>query len=127
MLTLRSRIVSVKHVRPGEGVGYGARDAAAAPRVVATIPAGYADGLDTRLAGRGHVLVGGRRARVVGAVSMDMLAVDVTGMPVEPGSEAVFLGSQGGECITVAEMADDHRHDPVRDPLPNRIPHRADL
>ena len=37
---------------------------------------------------------------------MDMLAVDVTGLPVEPGSEVVFLGSQGGECITVAEMAE---------------------
>ena len=81
VLTLRSRIVSVKHVRPGEGVGYGARFSPETPRVVATIPAGYADGLDTRLAGRGHVLVGGRRAPIVGAVSMDMLAVDVTDCP----------------------------------------------
>jgi len=106
VLTLRSRIVSVKNVRPGDGVGYGARFVPDSPRVVATIPAGYADGLDTRLAGRGHVLVGGRRAPIVGAVSMDMLAVDVTGMAVEPGCEAVFLGSQGDERITVSEMAD---------------------
>jgi alanine racemase len=106
VLTLRSRIVSVKQVRPGEGVGYGARFVADSPRVVATIPAGYADGLDTRLAGRGHVLVGGRRAPIVGAVSMDMLAVDVTGLAVEPGSEAVFLGSQGAERISVGEMAE---------------------
>jgi len=87
-------------------VGYGARFVPGTPRSVATIPAGYADGLDTRLAGRGHVIVGGRRAPIVGAVSMDMLAVDVTGLSVEPGSEAVFLGRQGSECITVAEMAD---------------------
>lgn len=106
VLALRSRIVSVKNVRPGEGVGYGARFVADSPRVVATVPAGYADGLDTRLAGRGHVLVGGRRAPIVGAVSMDMLAVDVTGMSVEPGSEVVFLGAQGADCITVSEMAD---------------------
>ncbi|MCK7539687.1 MAG: hypothetical protein MZV63_56645 [Marinilabiliales bacterium] len=46
------------------------------------VPAGYADGLDTRLGGRGHVLVRGRRAPIVGAVSMDMLTVDVTGLPV---------------------------------------------
>lgn len=105
VLSLRSRVVSVKHVRTGEGVGYGARFVADTPRVVATIPAGYADGLDTRLAGRGHVLVGGRRVPIVGAVSMDMLAVDVTGLPVEPGSEAVFLGEQGSEQITVSEMA----------------------
>ena len=77
-----------------------------APRVVATIPAGYADGLDTRLAGRGHVLVGGRRAPIVGAVSMDMLAVDVDG-PAGRARRARWCSSatQGGECITVAEMA----------------------
>jgi alanine racemase len=106
VLTLRSRIVSVKNVRPGEGVGYGARFVPGSPRVVATIPAGYADGLDTRLAGRGHVLVGGRRAPIVGAVSMDMLAIDVTGLSVDPGNEVVFLGSQERESITVAEMAE---------------------
>ncbi len=105
VLSLRSRIVSVKHVRAGEGVGYGATFSPATPRVVATVPAGYADGLDTRLGGRGQVLVGGRRAPIVGAVSMDMLAVDVTGMPVNPGDEVVFLGAQGGERITVSEMA----------------------
>lgn len=105
VLTLRSRVVAVKNVRAGEGVGYGARFVADSPRVIATIPAGYADGLDTRLAGRGQVLVGGRRVPIVGAVSMDMLAVDVTGSNVEPGTEAVFLGAQGDECITVAEMA----------------------
>jgi len=105
VLALRSRVVAVKNVRPGEGVGYGARFVPEAPRVIATIPAGYADGLDTRLAGRGHVLVGGRRVPVVGAVSMDMLAVDVTGVRVEPGAEAVLLGSQGGEHISASEMA----------------------
>jgi alanine racemase len=105
VLSLRSRIVSVKHVRAGEGVGYGATFSPATPRVVATVPAGYADGLDTRLGGRGQVLVGGRRAPIVGAVSMDMIAVDVTGMPVNPGDEVVFLGEQGGERITASEMA----------------------
>jgi alanine racemase len=106
VMSLRSRIVSVKHVRAGEAVGYGARFSADTPRVVATVPAGYADGLDSRLGGRGHVLVGGRRAPIVGAVSMDMLAVDVTGVPVEPGDEVVLLGEQGTERITVSEMAD---------------------
>jgi alanine racemase len=105
VLSLRSRVVSVKHVRAGEGVGYGATFSPASPRVVATIPAGYADGLDTRLGGRGHVLVGGRRAPIVGAVSMDMLAVDVTGMPVNPGDDVTFLGEQGRQRITVSEMA----------------------
>ncbi len=106
VLSLRSRVVSVKHVRPGEGVGYGARFSPATPRVVATVPAGYADGLDTRLGGRGQVIVGGRRAPIVGAVSMDMLAVDVTDAPASPGDEVVLLGDQGQQRITVSEMAE---------------------
>ncbi len=106
VMSLRSRIVSVKNVRAGEGVGYGARFTPDTPRVVATVPAGYADGLDARLGGRGHVLVGGRRAPIVGAVSMDMIAVDVTGVPVNPGDEVVLLGEQGAERITAGDIAD---------------------
>jgi alanine racemase len=104
-MTLVSRIVAVKGIRPGEGVGYGLRFRAETPRSIAVIPAGYADGLDLRLAGRGVVLIRGRRAPVVGAVSMDMLAADVTGLDVAPGDEVVILGSQGDDRIDVREMA----------------------
>ena len=73
------------------------------------MPAGYADGLDRRLEGRGAVLVRGRRAPIVGAVSMDMLTVDVTGIDgVSTGDEVVLLGSQGPESwqtIDAREMA----------------------
>lgn len=104
-MTLVSRIVAVKGIRPGEGVGYGMRFRADTPRSIAVIPAGYADGLDLRLAGRGAVLIRGRRAPIVGAVSMDMLAADVTGLGVVPGDEVVILGSQGNDRIDVREMA----------------------
>lgn len=104
-MTLVSRIVAVKGIRPGEGVGYGMRFTADTPRSIAVIPAGYADGLDLRLAGRGAVLIRGRRAPIVGAVSMDMLAADVTGLGVAPGDEVVILGSQGEDRIDVREMA----------------------
>ena len=73
------------------------------------VPAGYADGLDRRLEGRGAALVRGRRAPIVGAVSMDMLTVDVTGIDgVGPGDEVVFLGAQGEaswQRIDAREMA----------------------
>jgi alanine racemase len=105
-MALSSRVVAVKGIRRGEGVGYGVRFKADEPRSIAVVPAGYADGLDLRLAGRGHVLVRGRRAPIVGAVSMDMLSIDVTGLDVEPGDEVVILGSQGEERIDVREMAD---------------------
>jgi len=104
-MTLVSRVVAVKGIRAGEGVGYGLRFTADAPRSLAVIPAGYADGLDLRLAGRGAVLIRGRRAPIVGAVSMDMLAADVTGIDVEPGDEVVILGAQGEDRIDVREMA----------------------
>jgi alanine racemase len=98
VMSLTSRVVAVKGLRPGEGVGYGGRFQASEPRVVAVVPAGYADGLDTRLCGRGHVLVRGRRAPIVGAVSMDMITIDVTDHDeVQPGDEVVLLGKQGDE------------------------------
>ena len=104
-LSLTSRIVAVKGVRRGEGIGYGLRWTAEEPRTIAIVPAGYADGLDTRLGGRGTALVRGRRVPIVGAVSMDMLSVDVTGLDVSPGDEVVLIGKQGDDEITAREMA----------------------
>jgi alanine racemase len=98
VMSLTSRVTAVKGLRPGEGVGYGWRFQAETPRTIAVIPAGYADGLDTRLSGRGQVLIRGRRVPIVGAVSMDMITVDVTDVgDVQPGDEVVLLGRQGEE------------------------------
>ena len=105
VMSLTSRLVSVKGVRPGEVVGYGALWTATRPSRIATVPAGYADGLDMRLAGRGHVLVRGRRAPIVGSVSMDMITVDITGLQADTGDEVVIIGEQEGERIGVREMA----------------------
>jgi alanine racemase len=106
VMSLTSRVVAVKGVRVGESVGYGGRFSADRPVTLAVVPAGYADGLDRRLENHGHVLIRGRRARIVGAVSMDMLTVDVTEIPdVGPGDEVVFLGSQGAQLIDAREMA----------------------
>jgi alanine racemase len=104
-LSLHSRIVAVKGIRPGEGVGYGLRDEADTERTIAVVPAGYADGLDLRLAGRGAMLVRGRRAPVVGSVCMDMSMIDVTGTNVQPGDEVVIVGEQDGASIGVREIA----------------------
>ena len=96
VMTLTSRVVAVKGIRAGESVGYGSRFTPDRPATLAVIPAGYADGLDRRLENRGSVLIRGQRARIVGAVSMDMLTADVTDIAgVNPGDEVVILGSQG--------------------------------
>jgi alanine racemase len=109
VMSLTSRVVAVKGLRPGEGVGYGLRFHADTPVTTAVIPAGYADGIDLRVSGRCHVLIRGRRVPIVGAVSMDMMTVDVTGLDdVSPGDEVVIIGRQGNESwqqIDAREMA----------------------
>ena len=109
VMSLTSRVVAVKGLRPGEGVGYGLRFHAEKPVTTAVIPAGYADGIDLRVSGRCHVLIRGRRVPIVGAVSMDMMTVDVTGLDdVSPGDEVVIIGRQGKESwqqIDAREMA----------------------
>ena len=104
VMSLTSRVVAVNGLREGETAGYGARFTAGRPTTMAVVPAGYADGLDRRLEGRGWVLVRGRRAPIVGAVSMDMLTIDVTDIEaVSPGDEVVFLGSQGDEALQIID------------------------
>src|SRR5438105_4012452 len=105
IMTLGSRIVAVKGVREGEGIGYGVTFHAGRPTTIAIVPAGYADGLDLRLAGRGAVLIRSRRAPIVGSVCMDMLMADVTGLDVSPGDEVVIIGPQDGGALDVREMA----------------------
>jgi alanine racemase len=105
VMSLHSRVVAVKGMRTGEATGYGARFTARRATTLAIVPAGYADGLDLRLAGRGSVLIRGRRAPVVGSVCMDMLMADVTGTDVSPGDPVVIIGEQGADRIDVRERA----------------------
>jgi alanine racemase len=104
-LSLHSRIVHVKGMRPGEGTGYGLRSVVDRPATIAVVPAGYADGLDRRMAGRAFMLVRGNRVPIVGSVCMDMTTIDVTGMDVSTGDEVVIVGAQGSEEITMREIA----------------------
>jgi alanine racemase len=91
-------------------VGYGATWRAGVKSRIATIPMGYADGLSRALSNHGEVLVRGRRAPIVGVVSMDMTMVDVTlVLGAEVGDECVVLGSQKGplgeDAISAEEIA----------------------
>jgi alanine racemase len=110
-MRVRTEIVALRELAAGHSVGYGATWTARRPSRVATIPMGYADGLSRGLSNRGHVLVAGRRAPIVGLVSMDMTMLDVTDLPgVELGDECVVLGSQkgrlGSDAISASEIAD---------------------
>ena len=105
VMSLRSRVVAVKGVRADEVVGYGARWTVPKPGRIAVVPAGYADGLDRRMAGACSVLIRGQRAPIVGAVNMDMITIDVSDVKVETGDEVVIIGAQGDDRIEVREIA----------------------
>ena len=104
-MTLHSRIVAVKGIRAGESVGYGARFTAARPTDIAIVPAGYADGLDLRLAGRGFVLIAAAAHRSSARSAWTCSPWTSRVSPVQPGDEVVILGSHGHEQIDVREMA----------------------
>ncbi len=104
-LSLRAAIGAVRHVRAGQSTGYGRRWVAPADGYVGVIPVGYADGWRRGFTGRADALVGGRRCRLVGTVSMDSVAVDLGAEPVPVGTEAVLIGSQGGERIIAEDLA----------------------
>jgi alanine racemase len=105
VMSLKSRIVALREVEPGDPVSYGGLWHAPARARIATIPIGYADGYTRRMTGKAEVLVSGRRCRVVGAITMDMCMVDVTGLDAELGDEVVLLGAQRSERIGADEMA----------------------
>jgi alanine racemase len=109
-MRVRSEIISLRALRPGASVGYGATFRAARESRIATIPVGYGDGLSRALSNRGHVLVRGRRAPIAGAVSMDLTSVDVTDIPgAAIGDEVVVLGAQdgplGSDVISAEQIA----------------------
>ena len=102
-----TEVIAVHEVEAGESVGYGRRYRAPSRRVIATIAAGYNDGLPRFMSSGGEVLVGGRRCSVVGSVCMDVSMVDVTDVTpaVAAGDEVVIFGTRGEESITVEEIA----------------------
>lgn len=104
-LALKSRVARLRRLPAGSGIGYGRTFVAEREVTAALVPGGYADGLRRSLSNLGQVLVRGRRARIVGRVSMDQVVVDVTDIPaVEHDDEVVFLGRQGEDGISAEEL-----------------------
>ena len=103
---LRSMVTHVKTLDRGATVGYGATWRAARRSSVATVAIGYADGVLRARANRGHVLVRGRKAPLIGMVSMDAITVDVTDVEgVHVGDVVTLIGQDGEEAITAEQVA----------------------
>ena len=105
-MTLKSKIVHLKKVPPDFKVSYGSTYKTPKPTTIASIPVGYADGFNRLLSSRGHMLVRGRRAPIVGRVCMDQTMLDVGHIPdVKLEDEVVIFGKQKDESITADEIA----------------------
>ncbi|MDR4481526.1 MAG: alanine racemase [Nitrospira sp.] len=106
ILSWKATIAHLHNIQPGDSVSYNRTFVASRPSRIAVLPVGYADGYNRLLSNRGMVLIGGRRAPVIGRVCMDMTMVDVTDIPgVQVGHDAILIGQQGQERITAADLA----------------------
>lgn len=105
VMSVKALLTCVKDVPAGTPISYGGTFVTDRPTRVATVPVGYADGWSRLQTNNGCVLVGGRRAPILGRVCMDQFMVDVTGIDAKAGDEAVLLGTQGNERIDADEIA----------------------
>lgn len=104
---LKSFVTYVKTLEPGQAVSYGGTFVAERSMRVATIPVGYGDGYPRNLSGKGHVLIHGERAAILGRVCMDQFMVDVTDIPdVDVDTEVTLIGTDGKDQIRVEELSD---------------------
>ena len=106
VMSFKTSIVLLKDFPEGYGIGYGSTYITSRKTRIATIPVGYGDGYGFILSNKGEVLIRGKRAPIVGRVSMDLCTIDVTRITdCKVGDEVVLLGKQGKEYISANEIA----------------------
>lgn len=106
VMALRSAVTVVKRLPAGEPISYGGCYVLSRDTTMATVPIGYEDGYVRMLSNRADVLIGGKRRRVAGTVTMDHIMADCGDEAIAPGDEVVLIGRQGDERIGVEELAD---------------------
>ena len=105
VMSVKAKIAAIQKLKLGEVVGYGMRYTAKTERCIAILPIGYGDGFP-RVRNEGCALIHGQRAPLVGGIAMDALMVDITDIPqAQMWDEAVLMGKQGGDEITVRDIA----------------------
>lgn len=104
-MSVETRVVGVRRVPAGTPLGYGGRFVTARPTAVAVLPIGYHDGFRRSFSGRVSILLRGRKAPVVGSVSMDVTLVDATDAGAERGDRAICLGRDGAAAVSAWDLA----------------------
>ncbi|MFH1710428.1 MAG: alanine racemase [bacterium] len=108
-LEFKTHVVFLKKVPARTPLSYGSTHVAKKGTTIATLPAGYADGLPRALSNKGEVLIRGKRFPIVGRICMDLTLIDVGDSKIKVGDEVTFIGRQGKEIISaddVAKLAD---------------------
>lgn len=107
VLSWKTRIVHLRNVLPGQGIGYGGEYITRFPTRVAVLSVGYSDGLSRRLSSGGRVIVHDCFASIIGNISMNLTTVDVTGIPdLQIGDEVILIGRSGSKEISASEHAE---------------------
>ncbi len=103
--SFKTSVAFVKKVKPGSSISYVRTYTTNKETKIATLPVGYADGYNRLLSNKGEVLIKGKRYPVVGNICMDMCMVDIGNDDIKIGDEAVLIGKQGNDEITIEEIA----------------------
>jgi alanine racemase len=107
VISWKSEIMNVKHVKSGEFIGYGTSYLTKNKMKIATIPLGYSHGYSRSLSNQGCVLVNNRRCDIIGTINMNMLTIDASEIEhIKKGDEAVIIGNQGNLSITVSSFSE---------------------
>lgn len=106
VMSVCGRIVQIRTLSQRETVGYSRTAVLEAGARVAVAELGYADGIPRQLSGRGSMLVSGRRAPIVGRVSMDRVVLDISGIETEVGQPALYFGQADGQTILADDVAE---------------------
>ena len=103
-----SKVINIRKIKRGEKISYGNKNTLKENKTVAVIPVGYAHGLQKQIENKeAYVLVHGEKAKILGEICMDMIIVDITHIKnVQIDDEAVIIGKQGKEEITLLKMSE---------------------
>jgi alanine racemase len=106
ILTLKSKVININRISPGDNVGYSLKYIADTQKKVAVVPFGYGDGYHRILSGKADCLINGKRYKLIGTICMDQCLIDIGNDDIKIGDEVVFLGEQGSDIITAYELAE---------------------